>query len=97
MLEQEKRRQKWPPRYEHYSDKNMLLHLNCVYGYYICINKFQIATAEAELQRMEAKLKNETGVAKAQRDFDIKKGICNDNILKFKLSEYYEFNRNITK
>ena len=49
----------------------------------ICINKFQIATAEAELQRMEAKLKNETGVAKAQRDFDIKKGTCNDNILKF--------------
>ena len=36
---------------------------------------------------MEAKLKNETGVAKAQRDFDIKKGICNDNILKFELSE----------
>ena len=97
MLEQEKRRQKWPPRYENYSAKNMLLHLNCVYGYYICINKFQIAKAEAELQRMEAKLKNETGVAKAQRDFDIKKGICNDNVLKFKLSEYYELNRNITK
>lgn len=37
---------------------------------------------------MEAKLKNETGVAKAQRDFDIKKGTCNDNILKFELSKY---------
>ena len=33
-----------------------------------------MATAEAELERMEAKLKNETGVAMAQRDFDIKKG-----------------------
>ena len=33
-----------------------------------------MATAEAELQRMEAKLKNETGVLLAQRDFDIKKG-----------------------
>lgn len=33
-----------------------------------------MATAEAELQRVEAKLRNETGVAQAQRDFDIKKG-----------------------
>ena len=33
-----------------------------------------MATAEAELQRMEAKLKNETGIALAQRHFDIKKG-----------------------
>ena len=41
----------------------------------LCINKLQIAQAEAELQRMEAKLKNETGVAKAQRDFNVKKGI----------------------
>ena len=37
--------------------------------------KLQIAQAEADLQRVEAKLKNETGIAKAQRDFDIKKGI----------------------
>ena len=69
----------------------MLLHFSFFYGYHICINKFQIATAEAELQRMEAKLKNETGVAKAQRDFDIKKGISNDNILKFTLSEYNSY------
>ena len=27
------------------------------------------------MERIEAKLKNETGVAKAQRDFNIKKGI----------------------
>ena len=38
------------------------------------LKKCKIAKAEAELQRMEAKLKNETGMAKAQRDFDIKKG-----------------------
>ena len=38
------------------------------------INILQMATAEAELERMEAKLKNETGVAMAQRDFDIRKG-----------------------
>ena len=50
------------------------------FGYFqnssnLCINKLQIAQAEAELQRMEAKLKNETGMAKAQRDFNVKKGI----------------------
>ena len=53
----------------------MLFHFYFIYGYHLCINEFQIAQAEAELQRMEAKLKNETGVAKAQRDFDIKKGM----------------------
>ena len=42
-----------------------------------------MATAEAELERMEAKLKNETGVAMAQRDFDIKKGGFHIHILKF--------------
>ena len=41
------------------------------------INKPQIAQANAELQRIEAKLKNETGVAKAQRDYDIMKGRYN--------------------
>ena len=64
-------------------EKNVILiHFCFLYGYHLCINKFQIAQAEAELQRMEAKLKNETGVAKAQRDFDIKKGIVSNGIFK---------------
>ena len=57
------------------------MHINCclflvvIFENIIYPLKFQIAQAEAALQQMEAKFKNETGIAKAQRDFDIKKGI----------------------
>merc|ERR1711993_196735 len=34
-----------------------------------------MAEAEAEMQRMQAKLANDTGIAKAKRDFDLKKAM----------------------
>ena len=36
----------------------------------------KIETANAEMKRIEAELSNETGIAMAQRDFEIKKGKC---------------------
>ena len=54
---------------------NRCLFLALIFENIIYPLKFQIAQAEAALQQMEAKFKNETGIAKAQRDFDIKKGI----------------------
>ena len=41
-----------------------------------------MAEAQAEMQRMEAKLANDTEIARAKRDFDLKKAspLLNDSV-----------------
>ena len=40
---------------------------------FILFGKAQVAEARAEMQRMEAKLANDTEIARSKRDFDAKK------------------------